>query len=223
MRKFSLIELLVVMAIIGILASLVLPALSKARSTAKTIDCVSEMKQYGIAHFMYLSDNDTKFSKSYYGGEQYYTNDKVVTDGAAPLHTQVILDSLYTNNKELYMCTESLETGADSFKGDRSFNTEIIRNNGSFTPEGINYRDIEPKQIFKPSQFMILTDTNSGWLKTDTPERIQVRHSNKSKLNHLWLDGSVNTKIWTSFYNNAQWIQPNANSQVSFSDTFSFD
>jgi len=222
-KNFSLIELLVVIAIIGVLASMILPALGKARSTARMADCLSELRQYGTANYMYFDDNDYKFSKNYYGGSQYYLNGTVVTTGSAPLHTQVILDSLYTNNKSVYMCVESTEEERDSFTGDHSFNTEIIRNDGSFTPEGINYQNIEPNMINKPSEFMIATDTNSGWLKADTPQRIQVRHSNNKKLNHLWLDGHANSLNWTIFYNNAQWLQPNPDSQVSFSTEGNFE
>ena len=58
MKRFTLIELLVVVSIIAILASLLLPALGKARKSTRLLLCKNNLKQIGTSVIMYADDND---------------------------------------------------------------------------------------------------------------------------------------------------------------------
>ena len=65
-QGFTLIEILVVIAIIGILAAILFPVFARARESARKTSCLSNLKQISTAWLMYTQDYDEKVCPSYY-------------------------------------------------------------------------------------------------------------------------------------------------------------
>jgi prepilin-type N-terminal cleavage/methylation domain-containing protein len=89
---FTLIELLVVIAIIAILAAILFPVFAQAREKARQANCISNLKQIGIASNMYLQDYDERFP---FAGNPWPAAAFVdVWNGLGP----------YMKNKEMFLC-----------------------------------------------------------------------------------------------------------------------
>lgn len=88
-ENFTLIELLVVIGIIAILASMLLPALSKARNKAKESNCLNNLKQIGSSLTLYIDD---------------YNEYLPVGNGANSFYWSVALLKYLGGNKNLFYC-----------------------------------------------------------------------------------------------------------------------
>jgi prepilin-type N-terminal cleavage/methylation domain-containing protein len=64
-RAFTLVEVLVVIAIIGILAAVLLPVLSRAKERGRTAACLSNLHQMGIALQLYVDENNNRLPVMY--------------------------------------------------------------------------------------------------------------------------------------------------------------
>jgi prepilin-type N-terminal cleavage/methylation domain-containing protein/prepilin-type processing-associated H-X9-DG protein len=115
-RAFTLIEMLVVLAIIAILASLLLPALASAKERGKRVQCLNNVHQLSITWLMYATDNSDNLvlngstiqggsllDKLWVQGAFYYASD--LTNSALLVDPRYALFAPYLQNVAIYHCS----------------------------------------------------------------------------------------------------------------------
>jgi len=94
-KAFTLIELLVVIAIIAILAAILFPVFAKARSRARTTQCMNNVKQISTAFLSYFQDYDERFPP--FAGVTTWGDKQGWSERLYP----------YVKNMQVYRCPEN--------------------------------------------------------------------------------------------------------------------
>ena len=109
-KGFTLIEMLVVIAIISILAAILFPVFARARENARRTSCLSNMKQIGLAAMMYVQDYDEKYpARSMQVGTSPTSWGRATTGG---WYWGELLQP-YAKSKQVFYCPNSLDRDRD--------------------------------------------------------------------------------------------------------------
>ena len=144
---FTLIELLVVIAIIAILAAMLLPALSAARERARSSNCMSNLKNLGLAVFMYADANS-----------ETYPHESVESTRAPAGQNWIIYTSPYVAD----MSAGALGVKPIHFCPSDTYNqSNPNAYHGSYGING-NVSSRKVSQIQSPAETMLLSDSGPG-------------------------------------------------------------
>lgn len=181
---FTLIELLIVIAIIAILSAMLLPALSQAKAKVRAIDCMNNLKQIGLACRFYNDENNDGFPPVGPWGGQVPPNAR--WDGSFGVYIGGLVWP-QVSGRRFFICPSVPQAEAVTIPDNYIYNQEMN-----------NYR---ASRIKNPSKLMVIADgyNNTELFKASadwrTPligklETLIPRRHGKG-LNYLFVDGHV--------------------------------
>lgn len=222
-QSFTLIELLIIIVIIAILASILLPALNAAREKGRRATCVSNLKQIGAGMHFYVNDFSSVLPPVFHttGSNLGLSFDDFLGaggyDGRIPMPwAQQIKNRLRTGDGEdkyashIYICGSGMaSTGRGAFTGVYGSAKDCLLRSYAYNRISTS----EPMGVFRhlskfkrTSNFILLADRSaaenvmgSASCADICPQRITSGtsilnyHVHQGRANHLLLDGHVET------------------------------
>lgn len=229
-KGFTLIELLVVMAIISILASIMFPVFAQAREKARTTQCLSNVKQIGMATHMYAQDYDETMPLGMYVRDSATKTVETMYDELMPYQKSSEILQCLTAPKAVDWTANLLALG---WQADRNFRySSYVYNVAVFGDGGNGVINKRPAMTLAGIQYT--TDQpiiNDGWLCGGTSYYMPIEGRHNGGLNVVYMDGHAkwfkatkNPKVDPKYYDTAmrkqldEWIitsgpfrSPNAN------------
>jgi prepilin-type N-terminal cleavage/methylation domain-containing protein/prepilin-type processing-associated H-X9-DG protein len=162
LRGFTLVELLVVMAVIAILAAMLLPVLSQARVQARSVSCVSNLRQLATASLMYAQDYDEALPgvfMRYDIGEGFQTT---YLQTLMPYHKSIALGQCPAAAQHGYCWPAGTDPCARYLPWDYTVNISLIFSVAPTSPyNGTLWRSLA--QLDRAGETLLLTDHDGAW------------------------------------------------------------
>jgi prepilin-type N-terminal cleavage/methylation domain-containing protein/prepilin-type processing-associated H-X9-DG protein len=152
-RAFTLIEILVTIAIIAILAAILFPVFARARENARRASCLSNIKNLGLAVMMYTQDYDERLPSVYTcGSATLETGKPASTSSVCPtsgtyIHYWEHSIYPYVKNSQAYLCPSASITWDGSSTGKMAFGYNL----------GLSGKALA--SIPRPSEMMLMADS----------------------------------------------------------------
>lgn len=140
------IEILVVVAIIAVLASMLMPALQKAREKSRQAVCMNNLRQIGIAFIMYLDD---------YNGEFPWQEENDINNANGIYYWFGLLNERYLHNRKVFRCPSDPDYEYTANHLSYGYNTHALGDGPTYMP--VNTRLSQIKNL---SEMILVADSD---------------------------------------------------------------